>query len=87
MCIESNKHVDNVKPFHNAPFDVLTFDILTRVMVFEEVGRVEGGLGYLKRCLQAKFVRNCTCMGPQLGQYCITCKCMFVLHVHAYLLL
>ena len=42
MCIESNKHVGNVKPSHNAPFDVLTFDILTRVMVFEEVSRVEG---------------------------------------------
>jgi len=42
VCIGSNKHVENVKPSHNAPFDVLTFDILTRVMVFEEVGRVEG---------------------------------------------
>ena len=59
MCIESNKHVENVKPSYNAPsFDVLTFDILTRVMVFEEVGRVEAGLGYLKRCLQDKFVPN-----------------------------
>ena len=86
MSAESNKHVEHVRPFYNAPFDVLTFDILTSVVVFEEVGRVGGGLKYLKRCLQDKFVPNYTCMGPQLRQYCITCKYMFVLHVHAYLL-
>ena len=37
-CPESNKHVKRVKPSYTAPFDVLTFDILTWEMVLREVG-------------------------------------------------
>ena len=41
-----------MNPFYTAQFGTLTFDILTRETVFLEVGRVVGGLRYLKRCLQ-----------------------------------
>ena len=33
ICAESNKHFEHMKPSFTAPFDVLTFDILTREMV------------------------------------------------------
>ena len=46
---DSNKHVEQVKPSYTAPFDVLTFEILSRETVFQEVGVFE----YLKRWLQA----------------------------------
>ena len=38
-----------VKPLFTAPFDALTFDILTQETVFQEMG----GLRHLKRCSQA----------------------------------
>ena len=38
-----------VKPLYTAPFDALTFDILTQETVFQEMG----GLRHLKRCSQA----------------------------------
>ena len=41
-----------MNPFYTPQFGTLTFDILTRETVFLEVGRVVGGLRYLKRCLQ-----------------------------------
>ena len=50
--VESYKHGERVNPFYTAQFGTLTFDILTRETVFLEVGRVVGGLRYLKRCLQ-----------------------------------
>ena len=46
---DSNKHVEHVKPSYTAPFDVLTFEILSRETVFQEVGVFE----YLKRWLKA----------------------------------
>ena len=46
---EYNKPVEHVKPSCTAPFDVLTFDILTRETVFQKVG---GYLRYLKKCFQ-----------------------------------
>ena len=46
---DPNKHVEHVKPSYTAPFDVLTFEILSRETVFQEVGVFE----YWKRCLQA----------------------------------
>ena len=46
---DSNKHVEHVKPSYTAPFDVLTFEILSRETVFQEVGVCE----YCKRWLQA----------------------------------
>ena len=36
-CPESNKCVEHVKPSYTAPFDVLTFDILTWEMPLKEV--------------------------------------------------
>ena len=33
ICAESNKHFEHMKPSFTAPFDVLTFDILTQEMV------------------------------------------------------
>ena len=39
---ESNKHVEKVKPSYTAPFDILTFKILTRETVFQEVVGVVG---------------------------------------------
>ena len=50
--VEWYKHGERVNPFHTAHFGILTFDILARETVFLEVGRVVGGLRYLKRCLQ-----------------------------------
>ena len=49
---ESNKHVEQVKPFYTAHFDILTFKILNRETVFHEgvgvVGRLNGiNLGFL----------------------------------------
>ena len=38
-----------MKTSNNAPFDVLTFDVLTRETFLQEVG----GSVFLKRCLQA----------------------------------
>ena len=46
---DSNKHVEHVKPSYTAPFDVLTFEILSRETVFQKVGVFE----YLKRWLKA----------------------------------
>ena len=46
---DPNKHVEHVKPSYTAPFDVLTFEILSRETVFQEVGVFE----YLKRWLKA----------------------------------
>ena len=46
---DPNKHVEHVKPSYTAPFDVLTFEILSRETVFQEVGVFE----VWKRCLQA----------------------------------
>ena len=43
------KHVEHVKPSYAAPFDVLTFEILSRETVFQKVGVFE----YLKRWLKA----------------------------------
>ena len=43
------KHVEHVKPSYTAPFDVLTFEILSRETVFQEVGVFEN----LKRWLKA----------------------------------
>ena len=37
-CPESNKCVEHMKPSYTAPFDVLTFDILTWEMALKEVG-------------------------------------------------
>ena len=48
----SYKHGERVNPFYTPRFGTLTFDILTRETVFLEVGRVVGGLRYLKRCSQ-----------------------------------
>ena len=41
---DSYKHVEHVKPFFTAPFDVLGIDILTRETVFKEMGGVVGGV-------------------------------------------
>lgn len=46
---QAKKHVERVKPSNTAPFDALTFDILTQETVFQEMG----GLRYLKGCSQA----------------------------------
>ena len=51
---QTNKHAEYVKPSDTAPFDGLTFDILTRETVFyQEVSGIVDGLWYLKWCLQA----------------------------------
>ena len=46
---DPNKHVEHVKPSYTAPFDVLTFEILSRETVFQKVDVFE----YWKRWLQA----------------------------------
>ena len=38
---QSKKHVEQVKPSNTAPFDALTFDILTQETVFSGNGRIE----------------------------------------------
>ena len=63
---DSYKHVEHVKPFFTAPFDVLGIDILTRETVFKEVGGVVGGVRlslslfppFFPHCLLAFFARR-----------------------------
>ena len=47
LHVQSKKHAKHAKPSYTAPFDVLTFDILTQETPFQEVLGVAGRLSYI----------------------------------------